>query len=86
MPNTVRGGDGCQRWVCCERFIGIGEIIRSRSVGPYQQPDEYAEICEACGGAGGEYQAGAPPIQPSRGCCPHGYHVDMGGLCPICDS
>lgn len=25
-------------------------------------------------------------IAPSQGCCAHGYDVDRGVLCPVCDS
>jgi DnaJ-class molecular chaperone len=42
--------------VMCEACGGTGEIIRSRPVGPYQEPDEWAELCSACGGYGRDYE------------------------------
>jgi DnaJ-class molecular chaperone len=44
------------RCVMCEACGGTGEIIRSRPVGPYQEPDEWAELCSACGGYGRDYE------------------------------
>lgn len=54
----VMSGDGETRLRCvmCEACGGTGEIIRSRPVGPYQEPDEWAGLCSACDGYGRDYE------------------------------
>jgi hypothetical protein len=77
------------RFVPCEVCGSEGRIYRQHVTNPYEEVD-HGE-CPECRGSG-MMEVEMQPVEmrdriaPSRGCCPHGYDVDRGVLCPVCDS
>lgn len=77
------------RLVPCEVCGTEGRIYRQHVTNPYDEVDH--GVCPECLGTCMMAVETQPVgmcerIAPSRGCCSHGYDVDRGVLCPVCDS
>jgi DnaJ-class molecular chaperone len=74
------------RTILCETCGSEGRIYRQHVTNPYEECD-HGE-CPDCRGTG-KVEIEVCPVamtEPSNGLCKHGYDVDRGVLCPVCDS
>lgn len=77
------------RCVPCDTCGQEGRIYRQHVIDPYNEID-HGE-CPDCRGTG-SIEVPVVPVgladlsAPSKGLCRHGYDVDRGVLCPVCDS
>jgi hypothetical protein len=74
------------RAVLCETCGSEGRIYRQHACNPYEEAD-HGE-CPECRGTGLALIEVCPVDmeKQSRDICAHGYDVDSGVLCPVCDS
>lgn len=74
------------RTVLCETCGSEGRIYRQHVTNPYDEAD-HGE-CPDCRGNGlVEVEVLSVEMdEPSNRLCKHGYDVDRGVLCPVCDS